>query len=280
MPPLVSVICLCYNHERFVRDALQSVIDQTYSPIELIVVDDFSRDRSAEIIRNFVAHHPEVTFIQLPANMGNCRAFNRGLAITQGKYIIDLAADDVLTQKRVERGVAVFESNPEIGVQFSDAELMDENGLTTGFHSDKFPHITIPSGMIFSDILSRYFINSPTMMMRKSLLDELGGYDESLAYEDFDFWVRSTQRTQYKYLPDPLVKRRVLTSSMGRQQYDTGGIQQQSTFVICKKALALCKEREDFIALKKRIRYEFRRAVGVGAWGLSWRYLKLWSAVP
>ncbi len=278
MPPLVSVICLCYNHERFVRDALQSVIDQTYSPIELIVIDDFSLDGSAEIIRDFVTHHPAVAFIQLPANLGNCRAFNRGLWIAQGKYIIDLAADDILTAKRVERGVAVFESNPECGVQFSDAELMDENALTTGFHSDKFPHSTIPSGMIFSEILARYFINSPTMMMRKSLLDELGGYDESLAYEDFDFWVRSARRTRYVYLPEALVKRRVLTTSMGRQQYAKASVQQQSTFVVCKKALALCVEKEDFTALQRRIRYELKQAVMVGAWSLAWRYLKLLGA--
>ena len=279
MTPLVSVICLCYNHERFVRDALQSVIGQTYSPIELIVIDDFSTDRSVEIIREFLVHHPSVKFIQLSENLGNCRAFNQGLALAQGGYVIDLAADDMLTPKRVERGVAVFEPNPECGVQFSDAELIDETGLTIGFHSDKFPHATIPSGMIFSKILARYFINSPTMMMRKSLLVELGGYDESLAYEDFDFWVRSTPRAQYVYVPEPLIKRRVLTTSMGRQQYTTASAQQLSTFEVCKKALALCREREEYIALSKRIRYELRQALRLGAWGLAWRYVKLWGKI-
>ena len=222
MTPLVSVVCLSYNHERFVQQAVQSVFDQTYSNIQLIVVDDFSSDSSMEAIRKAIAKSPETEIIRMEKNLGNCRAFNRGLQSVRGQYVIDLSADDILVPTRIEKGVALLEQDPGFGVQFSDAAIIDEDGKRKGFHSDAFPHATIPSGSIFSEILGRYFINSPTMMIRKSVLDELGGYDESLAYEDFDFWVRSSRRWKYVYTPEALVSRRNLKTSMGKRQY--GGV--------------------------------------------------------
>ena len=280
MAPLVSVICLCYNHARFVRAALQSVIDQTYSPIELMVIDDSSTDDSANIIAEFVSQHPEIVFIHLPVNRGNCHAFNKGLARANGKYVIDLAADDILLPDRVDLGVALMEANPNCGVQFSDSEIIDEEGHPLGFHSDRFPHSTIPSGKIFTELLSRYFINSPTMMVRKSLLDELRGYDESLAYEDFDFWVRSAQGTDYLYIPKALIRKRTVKNSLGNLQHSRNSIQQSSTLKVCLKAEALCKSPEEFQALKKRVAYELKRAVVAVSPGLAWGYIKLLGRLP
>jgi len=280
MPPLVSVICICYNHARFVGEALQSVLDQTYAPIELIVMDDGSTDGSREVIADFVGRNPAITFLPSVTNRGNCRTFNEGLRSSTGVYVIDLSADDRLLPDRVRRGVSLMESKPECGVQFSDAELIDEEGTIVGLHSKRFPHATIPQGWIFRDILSRYFINSPTMMIRKSLLDSLGGYDEALAYEDFDFWVRSSPLTQYAYIPDALVQRRVLPASMGKQQHSRMSIQQQSTFKVCEKALALCKDERDREALKTRVVYEFRRSLQFAGLRLAWDYAKLWRKIP
>lgn len=280
MPPRVSVICLCYNHARFVREALQSVLDQTYAYIELIVVDDGSTDGSREVIAEFVAQYPQIIFLPSAVNQGNCRAFNTGLRKATGEYVIDFAADDRLVPTRIERGVALMEAHLDCGVQFSDATIIDAEGKVLGFHSDRFPHVTIPQGKIFKDILSRYFINSPTMMIRKSVLDALDGYDESLAYEDFDFWVRSSPRTLYRYIPEPLVQRRVLPTSMGKQQYARRSAQQHSTFRVCEKALALCAYAEDFAALKKRVRFELRKSLQVGAILLAWDYIKLWRKIP
>ena len=276
MSPLVSVICLCYNHDRFVTEAVQSVLDQTYQPLQLIVVDDCSADKSTSVIEEMLKLHPEIHFIRHQTNVGNCRSFNEGLAMAKGAYVIDLAADDVLLPSRVEQGVRALEGRTEYGVQFSDAEIIDEEGRKLSLHSDRFPHETIPSGFIFSQILSRYFINSPTMMMRKSLLDELGGYDESLAYEDFDFWVRSTRQTKYLYIPEVLVRRRHLKSSMGKKQFDAAGPQLRSTLIVCEKAFRLSRNREEFNALKERVMYEFRKSAMAGAFNLAWGYWKLW----
>lgn len=276
MAPLVSVVCLAHNHGLFVRQALDSVIHQTYKPLELLVVDDASTDNTATVIREWLSNHPGTRFIDLAENIGNCRAFNKALREARGKYIIDLSADDELLPQRIERGVELLERRPEVGVQFSDAVLIDPSGKAIGLHSDRFPHDTIAQGMIFKEVLSRYFINSPTMMIRKSLLDELGGYDEVLAYEDFDFWVRSTPRTQYAYLPEALVRRRMLHTSMGKHQYQWKSRQARSTLVVCRKALALCKNPEERDALRMRVAYEWRQAIRVGNISLVLAYAQLW----
>ncbi len=199
--PLVTVVCLCYNHADFVKEALDSVLSQTYAPVELIVVDDHSTDGSPAVIRQFLAdRNLSVPFVELPENLGNCRAFNRGLALAKGAFVIDLSGDDVLLPHRIQRGIAVFQSmGPEMGVHFSDAVLIDREGHEIGKHSDRFPHATIPQGNIYKEILERYFICSPTMMIRTAVLKELGGYDEALAYEDFDFWLRAGRKFAFYY---------------------------------------------------------------------------------
>src|SRR6187455_35784 len=102
--PLVSVICLCYNQASFVREAVLSVIHQTYRDIELIIIDDASTDNSVEVISDVLKSHPSIKFIPLKKNVGNCKAFNMGYRLSRGQYLIDLAADDVLLPARIERG--------------------------------------------------------------------------------------------------------------------------------------------------------------------------------
>ena len=279
--PQVSVICLCYNHEEFVVEAIQSVLNQTYKNIELIVVDDFSLDRSAEIIMGFIAKNPTIKFLPVTGNLGNCKAFNLGLKMSSGQYIIDLSADDVLMPDRIEKGVKALEaSGKEIGVQFSDAEIIDRQGRRIGFHSDKYPHSGIAQGDVFKEVLARYFINSPTMMMRREVLDKMNGYDEALAYEDFDFWVRSSRDYKYLYIPEPLVKRRLLDDSYGKRQFEKGSAQLTSTYMVCQKALALSKNKAEYQALDKRVRYELRRTLQIGEFELAKKYFRLWRKIP
>src|SRR5688572_16900954 len=108
--PLVSVVCLCYNHAAFVKEAVQSVMGQTYPNIELILVDDASRDNSAAVIEELQRQYPSIKVILLKNNVGNCKAFNQALAESKGAYIIDLAADDILMPDRIKQGVEFFQS--------------------------------------------------------------------------------------------------------------------------------------------------------------------------
>ncbi|PZR29894.1 MAG: glycosyl transferase [Azospira oryzae] len=255
--PLVTVICLCYNHERFVIDALQSVLQQTYSAVQLIVVDDHSKDRSVCLINQFVKDNPFITFIRHADNKGSCSSFNEALKLAKGEFVVDLAADDVLLADRIQIGVnALQQSGNDYGVHFSDAEIISEQGICLGNHSDRFPHDAIPQGDIYKELIKRYFICTPTLMFRKKILDELGGYDETLAFEDFDFLIRSSRRYKFVYSSVVLVKRRLVHNSMSQQQFKRSSDQRWSTLDVCKKIKSLNRSEEENRSLKIRLRYE------------------------
>jgi glycosyltransferase involved in cell wall biosynthesis len=275
--PLVSVICLCYNHERYVVDAIESVLSQTYDNIELIIVDDASTDNSLQIIKDRLLSFPEAKFIPLTKNVGNCRAFNIGWQASSGTYIIDLAADDLLYPKRISIGVECFiDSGPDFGVHFTDAQLIDKSSIITGAHeTNNFFTNEVPQGIIFRSLLSKYFINPVTMMYSKDLLDYLGGYDESLAYEDFDLWVRSSKKFKYCYSNKMLVAKRALNQSHGGSQYRPVSKILFSTYKVCEKAYSLCEDKGDFSALLKRINYELKMAVFSFNWLVANNLFKL-----
>lgn len=278
--PLVSVICLCYNHQEFVAEAVNSILNQTYTNIELIIVDDASADKSSRIIQDLAVSNPAIKFIQLEKNVGNCTAFNIGLRQSNGEYIIDFAADDILLPQRIEIGVKALEKlGKEHGVQFSDAQLIDAHGNLLGLHSDKYLHETIPTGDIYLDLIKNYFICAPTMLIRKDVLELLNGYDESLAYEDFDFWIRSARHFKYVYLSDVLVKRRVLSNSMRSTQFTKGSKQLKSTYRVCLKINELNKTKAERNALKFRLIYELKVCLRLFEFGLAINYLKLLSSL-
>lgn len=258
-PPRVTVICLCYNQERFVREAIFSVLNQTHPDIQLLVVDDASTDNSARVIKDCIASHPDIRFFPLSRNVGNCRAFNHALAHAGGDFIIDLAADDVLLPDRVTQGILALDgTDGSYGVHFTDAEWISEEGHLLYRHSDRFPHHTIPQGDIYRDLITRFFICSPSMMFRREVIASLGGYDETLRYEDFDFWIRSSRTFRYRYTPEVLVRKRVVRNSMSKRQFSLLSSQLESTFRVCEKIMLLNRSAAEQRALQKRIVYEMR----------------------
>lgn len=260
MNPEVSIVLLCYNQAPYVAEAMQSVWGQTYANIQLLVVDDASTDGSREVISSLLKSKPGISFIALPENRGNCAAFNLALKRATGKYVIDLAADDVLMLNRVEEQVRFFESlSEEYGVVYSNARYIDKEGKFLKNHFA--PAANPPQGNVYVDVIRTFFIPPPAMMIRKSVLDDLGGYDEALAYEDFDFWVRSARKFKYAYQPLILTSIRKLASSLSAQAYKQTDRQLLSTSLVCKKILALNKTEKENNALKQRLRYESRQAV-------------------
>ncbi|AQG78954.1 glycosyltransferase [Spirosoma montaniterrae] len=263
--PWVTVICTSFNHEAYVADALQSVIDQDYPNVELIVIDNGSTDATASRIADFVAKHPAIQFIQNPTNVGLNRAFNQGLALACGRYLIDLAADDVLLPGRISRQADLFErlAGP-YAVVFSNAVYIDREGKKIAVHypvDEQGRAIEkIPSGDVFRQLLESSFISTPTMMMRRDVLQELGGYDESLAYEDFDFWVRSSRLYQYAYLDEVLMQKRRLPDSLSAQVVLPDNRLLASSLAVCRKALDRCRTPDESHALAERIRRFVRKA--------------------
>lgn len=264
--PLVSIICTCYNHELFIEDALKSVIDQTYSTIELIVINDSSSDGSLSVIESVLSQYPKVPFVNNVERMGLCKNFNRGLSMSFGKYILDLSGDDELQLDKIERQVDFLESlDSDFGVAYSNAEIIDVNGNVLGFSypvdlskkAEKRP----PEGDIYLDLIKRYAIATQTMMMRRETLEEMGGYDENLAYEDFDFWIRSSRTWKYAYQDEILMKIRETPGSLSSKQYDQDDQQLRSTFEVCKKIKTLNRTEQEDQALIQRLKYEIKHAV-------------------
>jgi len=275
--PTVTVICLCYNHAGFVEEAIESVLNQSYANIQLIVVDDASTDKSVEVIKQLINKHSSVEFLPLQTNLGNCKAFNQGLARAKGEYVIDLAADDVLLPTRIETGVQVLQqAGGEYGVHFSDAELISETGTHLSLHSDRFPHNTIPQGDIYKELIGRYFICPPTVMCTRDVMNYLKGYDESLTYEDFDFWIRSSRKFKYAYSPTVLIKKRIAANALAKEQFKLFSKHSRSTFKVCEKIMELNKTEEEKKALTGRILYELGLNLRLLNVGIVVKYFFLW----
>ena len=277
MNPLVTIFCLCYNHKKFVAQALHSVFNQTYTNIQVIVLDDGSTDGSVKEIGKQLSNRPDVHFINHKSNMGYCSSLNEVAALAKGEFIIDLSADDILMPTRVEVGVREFLKKGEsYEVNFSDAFIINEFGKEISVHSQKHPHANIPEGDIYKNLIDRYFICPPTLMFRRSVLAKIGGYDETLAFEDFDFLIRSSREFNYFYTPLPLVKKRILASSMSATQFVRNSPQRWSTYQVCKKIALLNKTIEEQNALKKRLLYECRTSVRLFELHLALKFLKVY----
>lgn len=277
---LVTVLCLCYNHARFVAEAIDSVFAQTHQPIQLIVVDDGSADNSAQVIEQMLRDHPDVLFLKHSHNRGYCASLNEALKHAKGEFIIDLSGDDVLLPQRVESGVVELNRSGErYGVSFSDAILITELGEYMGLHSANFPHAAIPTGDIYAELINRYFICPPTLMFRRSVIERIGGYDESLAFEDFDFLIRASRDFYFTYSRQPLVKRRIVKNSMSAHQFKRDSTQRWSTYQVCLKIKGLNRSRIENQALKKRLLYETMVSIRLLEFGLVARFLKMLLSV-
>lgn len=271
--PLVTVVCLCHNHAPYVQMAMDSVLGQEYPRVELIVVDDGSTDGSKELIRQFLSLHPEVPYVDNALPVGNCRAFNQGWQLAKGAYVIDLAADDVLLSGRIAEGVKRLEETGA-GVHYCDAELIDAQGMHLGLHSGRVAD-AFPEGDIYAELVRRFVIAAPTMMVRREVMEYLGGYDESLSYEDFDFWVRSSRAFTYCCTPSPLVQKRQLKHSHGQAQRRWRNAHQRSTLAVCKKIAALNRTAYERKAFRERCWHEIRQCIKKGNLALIPDYLFL-----
>jgi glycosyltransferase involved in cell wall biosynthesis len=277
----VAVICLCYNQANYVQKALESVIAQTYHDWELIIVDDASTDNSLWEIEQFKLAHAQLPIktIFLGTNIGNCRAFNQALFSTDAKYVIDLAADDMLLPDRVAQGVKNLDLHPEVAINFTNASFIDKEGEVYATHYPIGPlnkaAVNVPEGFVFEEIIARYFICPPTTMIRTAALKAIGGYDENLAYEDFDMLVRLSEQHKFSYTDKILVQKRTLNSSMSSKQYKFGNRQLASTLSICYKILNLLKTTAQKKALLKRVAFESKQAIVNGRIGLFFGFLRL-----
>ena len=269
--PLVSIICLCYNHENFVIEALNSVLSQSYGNIELIIADDYSTDGSEKTIENWLEDHPNIKFIANESNLGNTKTFNKALQFAKGDYIIDLAADDILLPNCVETQVNIFLNSKQkkLAIVYGNAEIISENNNHLRYYYkvgvEKKALIKPASGDIYLSMLNQNsMICSVSSMIKRDVLQELKGYDENLAYEDLDLWIRTSRAYNFEFIDAVLVQKREVENSLGNQFYKKFNRRTRkinhSSYLVIKKAIALNKTKIENKALLKRLHYEMTKA--------------------
>jgi glycosyltransferase involved in cell wall biosynthesis len=218
--PAVTVIALCFNHERFVIEALESIHAQTCQDFELIVTDDASRDSSPDLIADWLRQHrPDAHFIRHRSNAGLCPTLNEALARARGKYICMIATDDCWAPDRLERHLAVMAGQPDsVAVVYSDVAQMDEAGhpLPQNFIEQHRPGFSPPSGRLFSALADGNFIPAMAATIRRAALTAVGGYDERLSYEDYDMWLRLSARFDFVFCPGTVARYRIVSTSLVR----------------------------------------------------------------
>lgn len=283
---LVTVICLCYNHEKFVTESLLSVINQDYPFVELIIVDDCSTDNSKTIISNWLEKNPGIPFIANETNLGNTKSFNKALKLAKGEFIIDLAADDVLLPNCISLQLKKFKESryKNLGIVYGNVELITENGAFDSYYfpldENKKTIENRPTGDIYLSVLSGgNSICSVSAMIKKAVFDHLGGYDENLGYEDLDFWIRTSRQYEVDFIDEVLMQKRITTNSLGTHFYIKNDPKARkinySTYLILKKAIALNRNRAEDLAIQKRVHHEIMHSLKINDFGLFLKLLGL-----
>jgi hypothetical protein len=264
--PLVSVICLSYNHASYVVEALESVLNQSYSNIELIIADDCSTDNSKAVIEDWLTKHPNILFIPNEVNLGNTKTFNNAAKHAKGAYFIDLAADDILLPNCVELQIEAFQNSnyTNLGIVYANINLVNENGkfISVYYNEDEKPE----SGDIYEMVISRSTkICSIASMVKKEVFETVGYYDTTLAYEDLDLWVRASRIFDFEYIPNVLALKRELPNSLSahfvKKNNNRAKLLNASTYKILVKVFHLNKTRKEHKALLGRIHFELFKSI-------------------
>jgi len=203
--PVVSVILTCFNQEEFLVQALEGVRAQTYRPIQLIVTDDASTDSSADAIARWLdTYRPDARFIRHTVNAGLCRTLNEALPHVTGDFVIIASADDWMAPERLDRLVAAFDTAPDnVGLVHSGVRVVDSHGTELArLHTEPG---SAPSGWIYHQQLLMPTILTPSVMVRRSVFDVVGGFNEGDVVEDYDMWLRVCRSFHVQHVPGALV---------------------------------------------------------------------------
>lgn len=206
--PLISVVIPVYNGEKTIRETVGSVLNQTFSDFELIVVDDGSKDQTLEILSSIL--DPRLKVLTYP-NAGVAATRNRGFSQSSGELISFLDADDLWTPEKLEAQLKALQENPQAAVAYSWTNFFDESGqfLHPGSHCTY-------KGNVYPKLLLNDFLESGSNpLIRRQALLEVGGFDETLSNaHDWDMWLRLAARYHFVVVPSVQIHYRVATHSM------------------------------------------------------------------
>jgi len=194
----ISVIIPTYNREKSISRAIESVLCQSVPVSEVIVVDDHSADNTSKVIEQI--NDQRVKYIYLESNHGAGYARNRGVEISSCEWIAFHDSDDVWDETKIEKQIQYICLNK---VDFVYSSYMTENGLLV----PQCFKVSCYSGNILKSLLIHNTIGAPTILMKKTLFDCVGGFDEDMrSLEDWDFALKVAQKCEIGYIEEPLLK--------------------------------------------------------------------------
>jgi glycosyltransferase involved in cell wall biosynthesis len=193
--PTVSVIIPTYNRAQWIGASIQSVLDQTYTDYEIIVVDDGSTDDTAEVIRAFT---DRVRYFY-QENGGSAAARNRGLQEARGEYIAFLDSDDLFLPEKLHKQVEYLQHNPHIGMVYSAYTNIDHNHNELGIIPAQY------TGHIYRQMLFHCNIQTSSVMIRRQVIETVGLFDIALPMaQDVDYWIRVARHFEIGAITEPL----------------------------------------------------------------------------
>jgi len=248
--PKVTVLMSVYNGEKFLREAVDSILQQTFHDFEFLIIDDASTDSTANILQRY--EDPRIILIRNPENLGLTKSLNKGLKRAMGDFIARMDADDVSLVQRLEKQVLFMDAHPDIGVCGTWMEMTGDS--TNSVLSSATKHEEIITGFLFGNTIFH-----PTVIIRKETIFNLGEfYDEQYQQaQDMEYWVRlSNREVKFANISEVLLKYRLHDTNVGKIFVDNQGKNADSVMYMQVQKLGIVlteEEKLSYTVLKKGI---------------------------
>jgi glycosyltransferase involved in cell wall biosynthesis len=199
--PRITVAMSVYNNAPYLAHAIESIVAQTFTDFEFLIVDDGSTDDSAAIIERFARDDSRIRLIR-QRNAGLIASLNRIIGEARAPLIARMDGDDIALPERFERQLAFLDAHPDIGVLGTGCTCIDETGKPTIY---KFDNVTSPEDVL-ADLKNGPPLCHPSVVMRRDAVRAVGGYHRAYKHcEDYDLWLRLSEHVQMANLPDRLL---------------------------------------------------------------------------
>ena len=214
---MISVVMSVYNAEKYLRFSIESILNQTYTDFEFIIINDCSEDDSLKIINEYSKNDSRIITVNNDTNLGLTRNLNKGLTIARGEYIARMDADDISILDRFEKQMCYFQKNEHIDILGGFCVDIDESGKVIRKRKAPLSHKEI-----ISSIYKVNPIYHPTVIFKKQKIANIGFYNEEYkVVQDYDLWFRSIANNLIiQNLPDILLKYRINDNYYARKSFN------------------------------------------------------------
>ncbi|WP_192575481.1 glycosyltransferase [Butyrivibrio fibrisolvens] len=297
----VSILVPCYNHELFVSDCMDSIIDQSYTDIELLICDDCSQDNSLDIIKRYENKLRErlsgLVILSNSKNLGITKTLNKLLEQASGEFIKVIASDDMLHPKYIEHVLSEFLKMPDVDVITTNGYMINEDMTFSKLCSDirdlsqrsdiikdnevyykNAPDYSDNDETLFSKLYEGNFVFALGTTIRASVFDRFGLYDEKIIIEDWEYALRMAHEgCKFKYLDEKLCFYRINQNSISSVKYNDG--LENRRIMIFEAELAIIEKYGIFLPKKKYIKKKISQLLLAEEFAKKNRLNKMYSIV-